>query len=126
MAINPYLASSGVLILGLAVFHSVLGETYIVRRLLRRDNLPHLFGDASFTKRTIRYAWHLLTILCIAAGAILFLAAVTQGDALEPVVWILAATFAACSVWGIVSTRARHLSWIVLLGAAVLAAIGTT
>ena len=126
MALNLYLIASGVLILGLAVFHSLLGEIYLVKRVLRRDNLPHLFGDASFTKFTIRYAWHLLTILCVATAAILFAASTQDGRTFAPVVWILVATFAAAGVWGIVATRGRHLSWVVLFLAAGLAAIGAT
>lgn len=124
MAVNIYLVATGVLILGLAVFHSLLGEIFIVRRLLRRDNIPHLFGDASFTKLTIRYAWHLLTLFCIAVSAILFAASTKDPQTFTPIVWILAVTFAASGVWGLVSTQGRHLSWIVLLLAAALAAMG--
>lgn len=124
MATDYYLVASGVLIVGLGVFHSLLGEIYLVRRLLRRDDLPRLFGDDSFTRLTIRYAWHLLTLFCVAAAGVLFIAASRDDAGLVPVVWILVATFAACGVWGLASTRARHLSWIVLLAAAALAAIG--
>jgi hypothetical protein len=123
VAANPYLVESGVLVLGLGLFHAIAGERFIVRRLLRRDNLPHLFGDASFTKLTIRYAWHLLTLFCLGAAAILFVAS-RPDSRLEPAVWILATTFAASGIWGLVSTRGRHWSWLVLLVAAALAVAG--
>jgi len=118
-----FLLASGSLILGLGLFHSVLGEKYLVRRLLRRDNIPHLFGDDSFTKLTIRYAWHLLTILALGCGAILLYLAV-DANPHKPVAAILAVTFVAAGLWGIVSTRARHLSWIVLIVAGLLAGVG--
>jgi hypothetical protein len=115
---------SGLLILGLGVFHSLLGEICIVRRLLRRDDLPRLFGGDSFTKLTIRYAWHLLTILCVGCAAILFVAGREASGRYTEVAGILSITFGAMGIWGLVATRGRHLSWIVLLLAAVLAGLG--
>lgn len=32
--------------------HSILGEKYILIRLFKRDNLPHLLGSDQFTKGT--------------------------------------------------------------------------
>ncbi len=124
MATNLYLVASGLLILGLGVFHSLLGEIYIIRRLLRREDLPHLFGNDSFTRLTIRYAWHLLTLVCVGAAATLFAVSTRDISMFAPVVWILVVTFFAAGIWGIASTHGRHLSWIVLLLAAALAAIG--
>ncbi len=125
MPLDPALAAAGILVAGLGVFHSVMGERYVVRRLLRRDNLPKLFGDDSFTKLTIRYAWHLLTIVVFAMAAILFWAAArpTIGGRAWPA-GIVACALGAAAVWGIVSTRGRHLSWIVLAGAAILSFVG--
>lgn len=48
------LAAALVVALGLA--HSLLGERYILQRLLRREDLPRLFGSADFTRRTLRFA----------------------------------------------------------------------
>src|SRR5206468_8567350 len=86
VAPNLWFLASGVLVLGLAVFHSLLGELYLVRRLLRRTDLPHLFGDDSFTRLTIRYAWHLLTIVCTALTIVLFVLAVRTPDATTTVI----------------------------------------
>ena len=47
------LFGSGVLILSVGLVHTIVGEKYLVRRVLKRD-LPHLFGHDSFTKLTIR------------------------------------------------------------------------
>jgi len=40
----------------LAAAHSYLGERYILIRLLRREDLPKLFGGVEFTKHTLRFA----------------------------------------------------------------------
>jgi hypothetical protein len=64
-----YAAAALIALLGLA--HSVLGEQYILIRLFRRD-LPKLFGGPEFTWRTLRFAWHLTTVL--AAGCVSCLA----------------------------------------------------
>jgi hypothetical protein len=120
------LVGSGVLILALGLFHSVAGEKYLVRRLLRRDNLPHLFGGDTFTKRTIRYAWHLLTLMTVACAAILFYMASRKTSADAPIAWILAFTFLGCGAWGVVATRGRHLSWVVLVAAGLLAGLGAS
>ena len=55
-----FLAAGLVLLVGLA--HSYLGERYILIRLFRRSDLPHLFGSDVFTRRTLRFAWHLTTV----------------------------------------------------------------
>lgn len=55
--------------------HSWLGERYILMRLFRRDNLPHLFGGPEFTVRTLRFAWHLTSVAWWGFGAILVLLA---------------------------------------------------
>lgn len=113
MAPDGLLVTSAVLLAGLLVFHSVAGERYIVRRLLRRDNLPKLFGADTFTKRTLRYAWHLLTIMGLALVALLAYASVEP--VASPILHILAAALGASALWGLAATRATHLSWILLL-----------
>ena len=46
----------------LAVAHSSLGERFILIRLLRRQDLPRLFGSDRFTRGTLRFAWHLTSV----------------------------------------------------------------
>ena len=63
---------AAILIVLLGVAHSVLGERYILTRLFRGE-LPKLFGSSEFTRNTLRFAWHLTTLLALALGAILWL-----------------------------------------------------
>jgi hypothetical protein len=100
--------------------HSVLGEKYILMRLLRRPELPKLFGDTTFTARTLRFAWHLTTIAWWGFGAMLVLASrglLSAGNTLL----VLGATMAATAVMILVASRGRHLAWPVFLVIALIA-----
>ena len=59
---SPPLLAAAVLAGLTGVAHSYLGERYILIRLFRRQDLPHLFGSDVFTRRTLRVAWHLTSI----------------------------------------------------------------
>ena len=99
-------------LLGLA--HSVLGERYILVRLFRRD-LPNLFGGTGFTRNTLRFAWHLTTMLAWGISAVLFqLSGAASPQALAQTVgWCLVLS----GLLPLAFTRGRHLAWVVLFGA---------
>jgi hypothetical protein len=105
---------AAILIVLLAVAHSVLGERYILTRLFRRE-LPKLFGGPEFTRNTLRFAWHLTTILAFALGAVLWLLAGSPSPQLLARVlgWFLVAS----GLLPLLFTRGRHLSWLVLFAA---------
>lgn len=112
------LAATGLLFLiGLA--HSFLGEKFIVRRLEKRD-LPKLFGSDVFTKRTIRFAWHLTTVAWWGFAALLVV--ILNGTLVNNriVLRILAITFVISALFPLVFTRGKHLSWLVLLAVGLL------
>ena len=43
------LTIAAILLVLCGVVHSILGERYLLSRLFKRDNLPHLFGSDAFT-----------------------------------------------------------------------------
>lgn len=107
-------------LLGLA--HSVLGERYILRRLFRRP-LPPLFGSDAFTKRTLRFAWHALTVAWWGFAALMVLLARAPLDAGgRAALLVVAATLVATSAGTFVVSRGRHWSWVVELAVAAAAA----
>ncbi len=55
-----YLAAFLLMVVSFA--HSYLGERFILSRLFKRDNLPKILGSDDFTKRTLRFAWHLTSV----------------------------------------------------------------
>ena len=98
-------------LLGLA--HSILGERYILTRLFKRDNLPRLFGGTEFTTRTLRFAWHLTTVLWWGFASILWHAAsgsISQTFVLQ----VIGYTSIAGGLLPLIITRGKHLSWLVL------------
>ena len=123
---NLSLFAAGVLSALIGVAHSVLGEKLVLGPLFRRSELPKLLGSTTFARRTLRFAWHLTTVLLIAIGATAAALSFTVLDL--QAVWVLrifAATFAASSLLSLIGARGKHFSWWVFLLIAVLLWIGT-
>ena len=113
---NFYFVAAAVLVVGIGIAHSWLGERYILMRLFRRQNMPHLFGSDDFTKRTLRFAWHITTVAWFGAAAfLLILASYPIDDSARMVSRIIATTFLVSSIIALVGSRGRHLSWVVFL-----------
>ena len=118
---SPLLVTAALLAFAIGVAHSYLGERAILVRLLRRDNLPRLFGGDWFTKRTLRFAWHATTIAWWGFAFLLLLLALRpDGDVRSLVLLSAALTFAATAVIAGVASHGKHLSWIVFLAISVL------
>ena len=111
---NPYLLVGAIVAAAAGILHSWLGERFILRRLFRRQDLPHLFGSDVFTKRTLRMGWHLTSIAWWGfAGMILLFALqprleLSAWDAVAIIRW----TFLVSAVYAFVASRGRHLSWL--------------
>jgi hypothetical protein len=105
------------LIGALGIAHSILGERYIIGWLLRHD-LPRLFGGTEFAAGTIRFAWHITTVLALGLAVMLTLFALDASR--SAVVGSIGFTLIACGVLPIYFTRGRHLSWIVFFTAGFL------
>ena len=119
---TPALLVAAFLALLVGVAHSYLGERYILIRLFRRQDLPRLFGSDWFTRRTLRFAWHLTSIAWWGFAAILLAAASSSGAHFrEKTLMAIAATFLASAAITAGASRGRHLAWIVFLAIAVLA-----
>lgn len=122
---TPWLAAGAALTFGVGLAHSVLGERYVLVRLMRRD-LPKLFGTDAFTKRTLRFAWHLTTIAWWGFAAQMAWATGTLGRGagqdpaaalLQPIAW----TFLVSAIVSAAASRGRHLAWIVFAAIAACA-----
>lgn len=123
MSIALYAAA--VLALILAAVHTLLGERYIIVRLLRGGGIPRLFGGTEFTMRTLRFAWHLTSIaMCGFAALLVELAQRAISSAI--VATILAVTFATSAAMALVVSRGRHPAWLVMLVIGGIAAMAAT
>lgn len=114
-SVSTLLLSAAALAVVLGAAHSWLGERYILIRLFHRADLPALFGSDLFTKRTLRFAWHLTTLAWWGLASILFLAAGPGSiDArLRAMLDMVALTFLLSGLIGLVWTRGRHVAWVV-------------
>ena len=99
----------------IGLVHSVLGEIYLISRLLNRDNLPKLFASDDFTKRLIRFAWHLTTIAWWGLAAILWVLASPNFELIATIQSIIAMTFLVSASIAFIYSKGKHLSWIVFL-----------
>jgi hypothetical protein len=118
---NVMLLVAGLMAALIGLAHSVLGERLLLGPLFRRDDLPKLLGSATFARRTLRFAWHLTTVLLWGVAVmviVLSLAPVNpqSGCTLQ----VLALTFAVCALVSLIGARAKHFSWWVFLIIAVL------
>jgi hypothetical protein len=111
------LIAAALLIGALGIAHSILGERYIITWLLRHD-VPKLLGGPQFAAGTIRFAWHVTTILALGIAAALVLVALDSSE--SSVVAAVGWTLVACALLPIYFTRGRHLSWVVFLAAGTL------
>lgn len=114
------------LLVGISFTHSYLGERYILIRLFRRPDLPKLFGSDLFTRRTLRFAWHITSIAWLGfAGLLTAVASPAAGTARATVGAAVAATFGASAILALAGSRGRHYAWAVFLAIAVLAGVGS-
>src|SRR5918993_4109521 len=96
---NLYFVAAAVLTLAISLAHSWLGERYILTRLFRRQNMPHLFGSDEFTKRTLRFAWHITTVAWFGAAALLLILASNPiDDSARMLSRVIAATFLVSAI----------------------------
>lgn len=106
------------LAIGIGLVHSYLGEKYILMRLFRQP-LPRLFGSDRFTRQTLRFVWHVLTIAWFGFAAILLL--LYLGDpSRSALLNVVGATFAITGIIALVASRGKHLSWVVFGTIAIL------
>jgi hypothetical protein len=117
---NTLLLLAAALAVAVAAAHSYLGERYILVRLFGRADLPRLFGGTEFTRRTLRFAWHLTSVAWVGFAALLVVLAAPDGAPRRPLALCIAATFLASGLVTAVASRGRHLAWIVFLAIAAL------
>lgn len=109
-----YLAAAIIVLLG--VLHSILGERYILTRLFRRSELPPVLGGPQFTQGTLRFTWHLTSLMAFGLAGVLIQIERADGDV--SIVSTIGWTMLLSGFLPVYFTRGRHLSWIGLFGAA--------
>lgn len=123
---NTYLLISGALLALTAVVHSAVGEKLLLIPLQKVDGLPTVGGSTRVAKETLRFAWHVTSVLGIGIAVILVYYASVPKLAPDQiyVLRVLSLTCQASFVVAIVGSRARHPSWIVFLLVSILIWLG--
>jgi hypothetical protein len=125
--LNTYLLISGILAILLSVAHSIIGEVLILIPMQKSEGIPAVRGSIRTTKRTLRFTWHITSVLGVGIAFLLFhyakFAAPTPDHVY--VLRVLSLTFFASFVVSIVGSRARHPSWMVFLIVSILIWLGT-
>lgn len=102
---------AALLTIAIGIIHSVLGERYILIRLFRQP-LPKLFDSDEFTRKTLRFAWHITTLAWFGFAALLIQIYLGRGTT-SALLMTIAATFAITALVALIASRGKHLSWIV-------------
>jgi len=102
-----------ILLLIIGIIHSYLGEKYLLIRLFRREDLPKLLGSDWFTKRVLRFAWHLTTLAWWGFAAILYVLSAPSVDIRSEILLIVTIVFALSGIVSLLFTRGKHLSWLI-------------
>lgn len=115
---NLWLLLGGLLLIGAAGFHSLMGEKVVLARLYRRAQERPEGGRRAYddpaVRNSIRLAWHSLSVALVGFAALLFNAGLHQdafGAAWNGVATILVATFAALALLTLATARGRHVGW---------------
>jgi len=98
---------------GIGMVHSYLGERFILIRLFKRGEVPHLFGSDYFTKGTLRFAWHITTIIAWGLGYLVFSVSRNVDNLAQVVLLTTGVVFSLSAVFAFAFTKGKHLSWIV-------------
>ena len=123
---NAFLLVAGGLTIALCAAHSYLGERLLLRPLFSGE-LPKLIGSRTFARRTLRFAWHLTSVLGAGVGLwIAALAFVTPNSQTLSSLRFFAGVFVACSITALIGARGKHFSWYVFLIIAVATWLGAS
>ena len=93
--------------------HSFLGEKYILIRLFRREDLPKLLGSDWFTKRVLRFAWHITTIAWWGFASVMYLLSSPSENLKQELLLVTAVVFLLSGLFSAGFTRGKHVSWVV-------------
>ena len=119
------LIAAAILSAAIGIAHSVLGEKLVLGPLFERGEVPKLLGSASFARNTLRFTWHVTTVLLVGVGGVVFALARLPVDGRSvTVLRLLSVTFIVSAMVSLIGARGKHFSWWVFLAIAVLLWLG--
>ncbi len=99
------------LLIALCLFHSILGEKFILQRV-KVETLPKMWNSHQATFRTIQATWHLVSVLWLGL-ALQFLIMTFRPDyGPQSLLIIFGVLFAGLAIVPLVWSAGKHKSWI--------------
>ncbi|MEO1658025.1 MAG: hypothetical protein AAFR65_09905 [Pseudomonadota bacterium] len=111
------LVVAGLLVL-MSLFHSIIGERFILGPLKRTENLPKLWDSEHLFFVTIQATWHLVSGLWIAIAATLVAYYLYPEKAAQAFLAVFAVHFVGLAVVPFLTGSTKHKTWIVFLAMA--------
>ena len=106
------LMAAAVLLVLLAIFHSVIGERLILQPVNKADNLPKIWNSRQATFRTIQATWHLVSILWLGIAAQLLMMQLNPAQAATSFLIVFGVIFGALAIMPLVWNAGKHKTWI--------------
>lgn len=97
----------------MSVFHTVVGERYILGPLSKSEGLPALWGSPLFLLRTIKATWHLVSGLWLGLAVYFASLALIPDLAIAVSLATFACLFGGLAIVPLVWPSGKHKSWIV-------------
>lgn len=120
--LHPALLAAAIILVGLALAHSWLGERRLIGPLLAQAR-EGMLARSRFARQTLRFAWHLTSVAFVGLAAPLVVYAFHQiDDGARLALRLIAACAFVMGAIALASSRGRHLAWPFFLGAAALTA----
>lgn len=123
---NYYFLAAGLLTMLIGIIHSIVGEVKLISPIQHLEKLPPLQGSVLQTKRTLRFAWHVTSVLGMGIGAVLVFYA-TEPSLPPPerfVLIIIDITLSLSFIVSLIGSRGKHPAWVGLLIASGLLTYG--
>ena len=103
------------------VVHSWLGEIRLIGPLLAPETRSGPLARSEFSRRVLRFAWHVTSIAWWGTGAILAaIALAPPADIQRPILIATAVTYIVTGILVLICGRGRHLAWPIFLAVGAL------
>lgn len=107
------LITAAILCVVIGFIHSYLGERFILNMLFKHGTVHKLFGSDYFPKRTLWFAWHITTVAWW--GFAYILCSIDSGVSNLEVHTLnaIGVVFLVSGLFSFLSTKGKHLSWVI-------------
>jgi len=102
-----------ILLIFMTLFHTILGEKYVLGPIKTSNTLPKLWGSKETTFRTIQATWHLVSALWFGLAATLLAIQFFPALSIRLFLVIFGFLFAVLSIVPFVMKAGEHRTWII-------------